>query len=95
MESRADQIERETRNFKAFQRKADNISRLILNTDLPWIDIQIEIEKLRLEAERLFPQKMELFELIYINRFKRLWQQWHSAPLSPKPDSRDLGEEEP
>lgn len=94
MESRADQIERETRNLKAFQREADNISRLILNTDLPWIDIQIEIEKLRREAKRLFPQKMELFDMIYVNRFKRLWQQWHSTPISPKPDSHDPGEEE-
>lgn len=84
MESRADQIERETRNLKAFQRKADNISCLILNTDLPWIDIQIEIEKLRWEAERLFPQKMELFEMIYVNRFKRLWQQWRSIPSKPE-----------
>lgn len=79
MESRADQIERETRYLRAFQRKADYISRLILNTDFPWIDILIEIEKLRREAERLFPQKMELFELIYVNRLKRLWNQWRST----------------
>ena len=79
MESRADQIARETQYLRAFQRKADSISHLILTTDLPWIDILIEIEKLRREAERLFPRKMELFEMIYVNRFKRQRQEWRSA----------------
>lgn len=78
MESRTDQIVRETRYLRSFQQKADYISGLILNTDIPWIDILIQIENLRHEAERLFPQKLELFELVYVNRFKRLWQQWRS-----------------
>lgn len=78
MESRADQIKRETLHLRAFQREADEISRLILDTDLPWIDIQLQIEPLRLRAESLFPKKMELFERIYIARFHRLWQQWRS-----------------
>jgi hypothetical protein len=76
MESRADQIERETRWLRGFQSKADDISRLILNTDLPWVDIAIQIEQLRREAERLFPRKSDLFEMVYVSRFKRLWQQW-------------------
>lgn len=78
MESRADQIERETQYLRAFQRQADKISHLILHTDLPWIDIQLQIEPLRLQAEKLFPNKMELFERIYIARFNRLRQQWRS-----------------
>jgi hypothetical protein len=78
MDSRADQIERETRYIRAFQRKADDVSRLILSTDLPWIDIQIRIEGLRREAERLFPRKMELFERVYVARFERLWDQWRT-----------------
>jgi hypothetical protein len=55
MESREDQIERETLDLRAFQREADDVCRLILDTDLPWVDIEIRIEKLRQEAERLFP----------------------------------------
>ena len=78
MESRLDQIKRETEVLKAFQGEADDISGLIINTDLPWIDIAIQIEKLRNEAERLFPQRKALFELVYISRFKRLREQWHS-----------------
>ena len=76
MESRADQIERETRNLRLFQQKADAISHLIVNTDLPWIDVAIQIERLREEALRLWPQKSYLFDLIYVSRFQRLGDQW-------------------
>lgn len=66
----------ETLQLRKFQCKADTISTLIINTALPWVDIAIQIQKLRQEAEVLFPDKMSLFEMIYISRFKRLWQQW-------------------
>jgi len=78
MESRSDQIARETRYLRAFQRKADHISQLIINTDLSWIDILIEIDKLRQEAERLFPRKAHIFEMIYVSRFKRFWKEWRN-----------------
>jgi hypothetical protein len=61
------------------QLQADAISHLIVNTDLPWIDVSIQIEQLREEARRLWPQQSELFDLIYQSRFDRLWQQWHKA----------------
>ena len=79
MESREDQIERETRWIRAFQREADEISRLILNTDLPWIDIEIRINRVRQEAQRLFPRKMDLFEKIYMARYRRLWSQFRTG----------------
>lgn len=78
MHPHKEQIEQETERLRTFQREADGISRLVLNTDLPWIDIAIQIEKLRYRAEEIFPDKMELFELVYVSRFKRLWQQWRS-----------------
>jgi hypothetical protein len=71
-----EQIARETRRLREFQREADRVSDLVLNTDLPWIDIEIQIEKLREEARRLFPGKDDLFELVYESRFRRLWEQW-------------------
>ena len=79
MESRAQQIERETRRLRRFQHKADAISHLIVNTDLPWIDVAIAIEKLRGEAARLFPRREDLFERVYDARFRRLWQQWRES----------------
>ena len=76
METRADQIDRETRRLRDFQSCADDVARLIVDTDLPWVDIAIRIEQLRVEAARLFPLKMDLFNLIYVNRVRRLGEQW-------------------
>jgi len=81
LESRADQIARETRRLRGFQRQADEIARLLVSTDLPWVDIAIRIEHLREEAARLFPGKAALFDRLYVSRFRRLWSQWR--PASP------------
>jgi len=72
----AQEVAEETRRLRAFQQEADALCRLILTTDLPWIDIEIQIEKLRQKCARLFPGKTELFEMIYVSRFLRLWEQW-------------------
>jgi hypothetical protein len=58
------------------RRAADRISSLILYSDYPWVDIAIEIEKLREMVAEEFPDKMELFEHLYVSRFERLWEQW-------------------
>lgn len=78
LETREDQILRETSYLRAFQARADAISRLIVSTDLPWVDILIHIERLRVEARRLFPLKMDLFEMVYAHRYRRLWDQWRA-----------------
>jgi len=76
MTDRAQSEKRETEQLRAFQRAADEISRVILNTDLPWVDIEIRIERLRARAETLFPGKQALFEMVYVSRFNRLRAQW-------------------
>ena len=58
------------------QREADRIAVLILSTDLPQIDIVIQVEKLRELCEELFPGRDELFEMIYASRFERLREQF-------------------
>ena len=58
---------------------ADKISHLILNTDLPAVDIHIEKEKLRKMVATHFPDKAYLYELLYESRFKRLWEQFRSG----------------
>jgi hypothetical protein len=75
METRADQIRREGERIRAFQRRADDLARLITDTDLPWVDIEIRIGALRREAERLFPLREHIFDLIYRPRFERLRRQ--------------------
>jgi len=82
MESREDQIKRETRYLRTFQREADNICRLIIDNDLPWVDIEIKIERLRRRADRLFPRKKHLFTLVYERRFQRLREQWRDPAAS-------------
>ena len=68
-------------NFQELlKRKADRISSLILFSDLEWIDIEIEIGQLRQWCEKTAPDKLQLFDLIYLPRFKRLWLQWRETP---------------
>ena len=55
---------------------ADAICRMILDADLPEVDIDIAINNLRYEAEDRFPGSEGLFERIYGSRFERLRQQF-------------------
>ena len=55
---------------------ADAICRMILDAELPEVDIDIAINNLRDEAEEAFPGSEELFERIYDSRFERLRQQF-------------------
>ena len=59
---------------------ADQVSSLILLEDYPRIDIEIEKSRVREECERLFPERMALYEMVYESRFERLWDQFR-APL--------------
>ncbi len=69
-------LEEERERVRRFQRLADGISRMILTEDYPEIDIELAKGALREECQRLFPDRMELFELIYESRFRRLWEQF-------------------
>jgi len=55
---------------------ADRICRMILDAELPEVDIDIAINNLRDEAEELFPGSERLFERIYESRFQRLREQF-------------------
>lgn len=60
------------------KRMADRISFLIVASDYPDIDVEIEIEKLRERCRQLFPDRMALFEMIYVARFNRLKEQFRA-----------------
>jgi len=62
--------------YREFQRRADYICLLIVSSDLPEVDIEIEKNKLRAEVEDNWPDKVRLYEMIYESRFDRLWRQW-------------------
>ena len=61
------------------RRESHRISALILNSDLPWIDIEIQIGAMREMCETEAPEKAELFDAIYTSRFYRLKEQWRGG----------------
>jgi hypothetical protein len=57
-------------------READRIVNLILHTNMPRVDIDIQIENFREECLRRYPGSEDLFEMVYASRFRRIWEQW-------------------
>jgi DNA-directed RNA polymerase subunit RPC12/RpoP len=87
MKSRDGTIEREIfesagirfadgRRAEAFRLSADRIVSLILHSDMPRIDIEIEIGSFRDDVLAEFPDRGELFDAIYLKRFERIWNQF-------------------
>ena len=68
--------------MRELQRMADRVCSLILISDYPEIDIEIEKSKVRERCEELYPDRMDLYDMIYESRFYRLRVQF-----------RDLGEQ--
>ncbi|MFQ5956397.1 MAG: hypothetical protein ACE5KK_01335 [Candidatus Brocadiales bacterium] len=65
--------------MRELQRMADYVCRLIVASDYPEIDVEIEKTKVRDKCEELYPDKMELYDMIYESRFNRLWYQFREA----------------
>jgi hypothetical protein len=78
--------------MEKLRRAADRVCSLILISDYPEIDIEIERARVRELAEQLFPDRMELYEMIYESRFRRLWEQFRSGCEAS--NSYDLWREE-
>ena len=57
-------------------RRADRLCRLILSPHSTEVDIAMERHRVRALAESLFPERMELYEMVYESRFERLVQQF-------------------
>ena len=69
----------EEQSVREIQRMSDRIASLIVASDYPMIDITIEKQKLRERISELFPDKTELYELIYEARFRRLEEQFRAG----------------
>jgi hypothetical protein len=54
----------------------DRIGNMILHLDVEWIDVEIQIEQMREFCRTNAPEKMPLFEMLYVSRFERLWESW-------------------
>ena len=66
----------EDRKVREIRAIADRIASLIVGSDYPMIDIEIERQKLRERISELFPDKIYLYDLIYEPRFRRLTEQF-------------------
>lgn len=62
--------------LRELQRMADWVCVLILSSDLPAIDIEIEKNKVREFCLDIYPDCEQLYEMIYESRFQRLWEQF-------------------
>jgi hypothetical protein len=75
----AKERERDRGRAEEFRRAADRIASLILYGDMPRIDIEIQIRELRRTVLAVFPDKGELFDALYVGRFRRLWEQFRDS----------------
>ena len=69
-------LQREERRLAEIARAADQLSYLIVSTDCPRIDVDIQRANLRRRCKALFPDKMDVYEMVYESRFRRLWEQF-------------------
>ncbi|MFH1025249.1 MAG: hypothetical protein V1764_01035 [Nitrospirota bacterium] len=68
----------EDRKIREIRAMADRIASLIIGSDYPMIDIEIEKQKLKERISELFPDKIDLYDLIYEPRFRRLKDQFRN-----------------
>ena len=71
--------EEEHKKAREIQRDAEAICAMILDENSPEVDIEIAKERLKRKAEELFPDKLEVYRMIYEARFKRLWDQFRGT----------------
>jgi hypothetical protein len=65
--------------MRELQRMADRVCVLILSSDLPAVDIEIEKAKARERCLELYPDREQLYEMVYESRFQCLWEQFRGA----------------
>lgn len=58
------------------QRLADRVSSMIVTSSYTDLQCALAERELRMECLRLLPDRMELFDLIYVARFRRLREQF-------------------
>jgi len=65
--------------MRELQRMADRVCVLILSSDLAAIDIEIEKNKVRERCLEFYPDREDLYEMIYESRFQRLSEQFRGG----------------
>ena len=60
------------------KRMADSVARMILTSSFSDLDCALAERELRMECLQLLPEKMDLYDLVYTARFRRLREQFRS-----------------
>lgn len=76
--------EEERKKAREIQQDAQAICQMILDELRSEVDVEIAKETLKEKVKRFFPDKMQVYEMIYEARFKRLWDQFRTS--GPKSD---------
>jgi len=72
----------EEQAYRIFQEHVDRLCFLIVVSNCSEREIDIERLHLRTQAMKLFPDKMQLYDLIYESRFLRLRRQFRQDAAS-------------
>ena|SRR3989338_3797809 len=75
--------EKERRMAREIQEDAEGICRMILDETVPDVDIEIAKGKLAEKVSGYFPDKLEVYRMIYEARFARLWAQFRKDGPAP------------
>ena len=67
-----EEIEEENRRLRTLRLLVDFALAYLAQTNLPLEEAQAVVEGVKRQALRLFPEKEETFDLIYLPRFRRL-----------------------
>jgi len=52
---------------------------MILSSDCDPVEVALERGRVRDLAETMFPDRMDLYDMIFESRFDRLWEQFRGA----------------
>lgn len=61
---------------RILQRKADRVASMIVTSSYSDLDCALAERELRMECLSLLPDRMQLFDLVYTARFRRLREQF-------------------
>jgi hypothetical protein len=63
----------------ALRRLADRVASMIVTSSYSDLDCALAERECRMECLRLLPERMELYELVYESRFRRLREQFRGG----------------
>ena len=73
-----DPFDQATDAAEQLKRSADRVAQMILTSSFSDLECALAERELRMECLELLPEKMALYDLVYVARFRRLREQFRS-----------------